>query len=367
MSLASTHTIASSLHRAAGAAIVDRRGQLAEALVSREFSSRPDLLERFGPSGRDKSLRDARYHLACLAEAVRLESPAMFAEYVRWATTVLSSRGVLADVFAYHLQCMREVLSLALPSDLAPPACRIVDHAIAALPERAAEPPSFIKPAQRYSRLARNYLEALLRWEQVVASRLAFEASERVPLEELFLHVFQRALYEVGRLWQINRISIAQEHYCSAATQMIMTQLQRHTVIRDPHGGTMIAAGVAGEQHEVGIRMIADVFELRGWRTHYVGVNLPSAALAQTVVEREADVLCLSATLSYHITAIEELIQTLRKSSAGARVKVLVGGYAFNLDPRLWRKVGADGYATDLVAARVLCERLAKVRIEARS
>ena len=36
---------------------------------------------------------------------------------------------------------------------------------------------------------------------------------------------FEPVQHEIGRLWQINHISVAHEHYCTSVTQMIMSEL----------------------------------------------------------------------------------------------------------------------------------------------
>jgi methanogenic corrinoid protein MtbC1 len=352
-----------SLRRAAGAAIEAQRTALAEAVVQREFARRPELLRRYGDEGREKSRRDAEFHLSYLAEAVRVDSGLLFSEYVGWAKILLASRGVGSDVFAAHLATMRDVLASALPETTAALACRMLEDALRELPQLPDTPPEFITPAGRHAQLAGGYLDALLRWDRQLASRLIFDAVERgIPIEDLYLHVFQSSQRAVGRLWQINRVSVAQEHYCSAATQVIMAQLYPRVFSAKRHRGTLIAAAAYGEAHEIGVRMIADVFELRGWNTHYLGANVPPDGVVQAVNEQQADVLAVSATLAYHMGAVERLIAAVRRSAIGAHIKILVGGYAFNIDPRLWGKLGADAYAMDLAEAGRLSEQLAKER-----
>lgn len=350
--------------RAAARAIDADRAAIAAALVQREFERRPELLQRYGEAGQEKSRRDAEYHLAFLAEALRMESVQLFVQYVGWSKVVLASRGVDSQVFAFHLECMRDVLNGALPPVLSGLACRAVERALRELPQLPSHVPEFITEGQRFYRLARSYLDALLTWDRALASQLIFDAVEHaVTLEELYLHVFECAQREVGRLWQTNRVSVAQEHYCSAVTQMIMAQLYPKVFATSRHGGTMVATAVCGDMHEIGVRMIADVFELHGWNTHYLGANVPNDGVVQVVNGRQADVLAISATLAYHVSSVEQLIAAVRQSAVGAKIKILVGGYAFNLDPRLWRKLGADGYAMDLVAAASWSERFSRVRI----
>ena len=63
--------------------------------------------------------------------------------------------------------------------------------------------------------------------------------------------------------------------------------------------------------------------------------------------------------MTFHLRGVEQLIAQVRSSEACQGVKVMVGGYPFNVDPELWRRVGADGHAGDAgealdVAARLL-------------
>jgi methanogenic corrinoid protein MtbC1 len=70
-------------------------------------------------------------------------------------------------------------------------------------------------------------------------------------------------------------------------------------------------------------------------------------------------VVALSATMTFHVRALADLIAAIRASRVGDRVKVMVGGYPFNAAPELWRRVGADGWARDAVEAVAVAGRLA--------
>jgi methanogenic corrinoid protein MtbC1 len=79
--------------------------------------------------------------------------------------------------------------------------------------------------------------------------------------------------------------------------------------------------------------------------------------VVRSVIERQADVLAVSATITLHVSAVAELIASVRDSEA-SDVRVLVGGYPFNQVPDLWCQVGADGYAADAEAAIDVAEAL---------
>jgi methanogenic corrinoid protein MtbC1 len=212
--------------------------------------------------------------------------------------------------------------------------------------------PTFITPDQPLASLAQPYLVALLRGERQVASRLILEAvAGGVAIKDIYLYVFQRSQREIGRLWQMNQVGVGQEHYCTAATQLIMSQLYPYIFATERNGLTLVATCVSGELHEIGMRIIADFFEMAGWDTFYLGANTPAASIVQTLVERKADMLGISATMTFNITALVELISLVRASEACRQVKILVGGYPFNVEPTLWQQVGADAYVSDASAA----------------
>jgi methanogenic corrinoid protein MtbC1 len=208
--------------------------------------------------------------------------------------------------------------------------------------------------------LAQNYLEALRHGDRQRASRLVLDAvAAGTSVKDIYLGVFQPAQYEVGRLWQTNEMSVAQEHYCTAATQLIMSQLYPQIFALDRKGRTMVATCVAGDLHELGVRMVADFFEMDGWDTFYLGANTPHEGVVDTIIERRAEVLAVSATLATHVPAVRALIDVVRASPAGAAVSILAGGHPFNENPDLWKTVGADATAPDAQQAIDLANRLA--------
>ncbi len=339
----------------AGDEIRQRRGALAAALVDREFARHPDLEQRYGAIGREKSLQDAGHHLAYLSQALALDNPGLFTDYVAWAKVMLVQRRVLVSDLVFHLGCMAEVLEETLPAEPGRLAAGFVRMAVEAMPGMPEELPTFLHAGEPLSPLAHQYLEALRRSERQLASRLVLDAVDAgTAVRDIYLHVFQPSQREIGRLWQANQMSVAEEHYCTAATQLIMSQLYPHIFAADKKGVTLVATCVAGDLHELGVRMVADFFEMDGWNTFYLGANTPHASVIATLIQRRADILAISATIAHHVDAVRVLIEAVRANPDCARVKILVGGYPFNRSPELWHQIGADGSALDAQQAIAL-------------
>ncbi len=332
----------------AGEALLAHRGALAQSLVAREFSRHPELEERYGAVGRAKSLQDALFHLDFLAAAVSLDSPKLFGDYIGWAKVVLARRGVRVADFGFHLECTAEAIADCLPGAESAIARAFVATAILALPGMPDDVASFIDDPSDERGLAHQYLQALLRADRQLASSLILAAVDRgTSIESIYLEVFQPTQREVGRLWQLARITVAQEHYCTAATQLIMAQLYGRLFSGASACRSIVVACVGGDLHEIGARMVADLCELAGWTTFYTGASTPTGDLIDALVERKADVLALSATMATHVGEVRSLVTAIRAHPGCAGVRILVGGYPFNVDADLWRKVGADGFAPD--------------------
>ena len=114
------------------------------------------------------------------------------------------------------------------------------------------------------------------------------------PIKSIYLNVFQQSQYEIGRLWLENKISVAKEHFCSAATQQIMSQIYPLIFAQQRIGQSFVAANVGGELHEIGIRMVADFFEMDGWDTYYLGANAPASSIIAAIKENNATMVAVN-------------------------------------------------------------------------
>jgi signal transduction histidine kinase/ActR/RegA family two-component response regulator len=346
-------------NREAGHHLEGQRQALAEAVVSRLYQRHSELRERYGEGGRVKCIQDISYHLAYLAAAVTYSSPALYTHYIRWVQAVLAGYGVGPEDVQVSFACLKEVLEEQLPGESWQEVAACLEAGLQALAEEPAALASFLEGEDALSELARQYLQALLRAQRHQASRLILDAVRAgVAVGDLYLQVFQRCQQEVGRLWQLKQISVAQEHYCTAATQLAMSQLYPYLFALPKKGCKVVAGSVGGELHEVGLRIVADLFESDGWDTLYLGANLPAGDVLQAIERHRPDLLVISVTMAYHLAGVERLIALVRSSEAGRAVKVLVGGPPFNTDPELWRRVGADGHAADAGGALEVAARL---------
>lgn len=328
--------------------IAQNRTGLVEVIVDRLYALYPQMQQRYGKIGRQKCVEDTNYHLQFLTEALTVNSPQLFADYVDWVKALLAGLNIPAEDLAGNLQVICSVLLENVPENKRDELNAFITTGLATLSDEVALPLSFLGEEHLYAALAQEYLQALLDSDRRRASQLILDAVQSgVSVKDVYLYVFQRSQYEIGRLWHLNKITIAHEHYCTAATQMIMSQLYPHVAPDVRNGRRMVAASVSGELHELGIRMVADFFEMAGWDAMFLGANTPVASIVKLLIECKADLLAISATMTFHVSRVAALVDAVRASPECRHVKILVGGYPFNLAPDLWEEVGADAYGRD--------------------
>ena len=195
----------------------------------------------------------------------------------------------------------------------------------------------------------RVYLDALRMGDRRRALTVVDDArAAGLGLPALYLEVFQPALRDIGRLWQENEITVAEEHLATAITQIAMGRLYADFCMTTTlNGRTLLAACAETEKHEVGLRMICDLLELHGWDATYLGAAVPQDSLVAMVLRDRPDVLALSASLAPHLPQLRALIQALRAATGEAAPYIMVGGRLFLDDDTLAHRVGADVMAYD--------------------
>lgn len=204
-----------------------------------------------------------------------------------------------------------------------------------------------------------DYLEAVLAGDR----HQAFETVEHAvdsgfAMRPIYLEVLQPALREVGRLWQDDRISVADEHMATAITLSAMLRLSSRIGATEKPHPRLIAACTESERHEIGLRMLCDFLDEDGWETFFLGASVPTEDLVDMVCERRPDVVACSATIEPHLPELRSTIAAVREATGDEPPLILVGGRLFIDDPELAKSVGADLTAGDAAeAAALLKER----------
>ncbi|MEI6386819.1 MAG: cobalamin-dependent protein [Spirochaetota bacterium] len=175
--------------------------------------------------------------------------------------------------------------------------------------------------------LYQRYLGSLLAGDRRL-SRESFEVwlNSDPDLRSLYENLVRRSLYEVGELWETGRISVAVEHLATAITESLLNLTYPRLFERPRLDKSAIVSCVANEYHQIGGKMVADVFELNSWRGYFLGANAPLRDLMSLVEEKRPDVVALSVAVAFNLDALLDVALKLR--SAFPDLPIIVGGQA---------------------------------------
>ena len=174
----------------------------------------------------------------------------------------------------------------------------------------------------------RQYLDGLLAGDRDACRRL-FRGwlDAGMELHTLYEDVVRRSLYEVGTLWEQGRITVAAEHLATAITESLLPLSYDRLFATPRNGKSAVIACTANEYHQIGGKMVADLFELHGWRGHFLGANTPLADLLSLVGQKHPDVVALSVSVAFSLDTLAAAIEALRHTFP--TLPILVGGQAF--------------------------------------
>lgn len=330
----------------------------ASLATQRLLARHPDVEQRFAPDAFAGWKAALTQRLVELAAALRIGEPEIFRARVDWARKAFGARGVPVEDLRASLESLAGVLEEELPESARQAPGALLAGAIETLAAPPVEETGGLNPARAEDRLALEYLAAVLEGDSGRATARVLAAVDAgLPVETAYMDVLIPAQREVGRLWHSGELGVAEEHVVSYTTQRLMALLAARAERAAPSGRTVLCAAVAGNIHDIGVRVIADFFEIAGWRVVYLGANLPAADLVSAVQYFDGDLVVLSAALSVQLARLDETIQAVRRIER-RRVRVMVGGLAFADAPEVWKKLGADGYSPDAREAVRLGSRL---------
>jgi methanogenic corrinoid protein MtbC1 len=330
--------------------------------VSRHAEIDPTLQQRYGDRWNCQWVDDTRMRILQLAQSIAVREPLLFIDAAAWARTAYKARGMRADDLDTNLRSLREVLESDVPEPVRETAVAYVTRAIDdGGMSLAEEVPRFGTEGPYHIEVLR-YLETVLTGLRNEAEQIVFDLVDSgISIQDIYTFILTPAQREVGRMWQHDEITIADEHLASRTIEGVMGALRARFDPAKATGRTVLTTTVGGDLHGVGVQMIADLFELDGWRSLNLGANMPITNLREVLCAHKIDLLAISASSSMCVRSVGELIDQLRGAPADD-IKVIVGGHPFNIAPKLWRELGADGTAPSAVEAVAIGNQLVAAR-----
>lgn len=339
--------------------IKDNKEEWSKEIKRYHYKQEKGLRKKYNSKQDQHFLQDIRYHLIYLAEAISLNSISLFEDYIKWTKVFFKNANISVEGLKDNFEYMKEVLNKKLVKEEFDILSKYLNRGLEVIDKKIKEPKSYLKKGNPHYSLAKEYFDRLLESDRKKASKLIREAVENgVAIKDIYLNVFQPVQREIGRLWQLNKVSVAKEHYSTSVTQLIMSQLYSYILSGEKQNFRAITTCVGDELHELGIRMIADLLEMDGWDTMHLGANMPTESIVNEIISEDGALLAISVTMTSNISKATNLIKAVRDNKKTKNTKIMVGGYPFNINKNLWKEIGADGYAPDVEKAVEVANQL---------
>ncbi len=156
--------------------------------------------------------------------------------------------------------------------------------------------------------------------------KIAKKFKAQASLEKFYDDVFKNVMYEVGHLWQQNKLDIGMEHICSNnANKAIdkITEPNKQTnriskiVICNPHG----------ELHNISCNVIESVLLEKGFKVYNISPSAPTDSILSYIKDTHPFLILISVTLLDNIGSAKRLIKNI---GTNYDIPVLIGGLAIN-------------------------------------
>jgi len=207
---------------------------------------------------------------------------------------------------------------------------------------------------------------AIARDETLASARLRALHERGVPLDTLYMDLLGPAARHLGVLWEDDEIGFTDVTTGTWRLRQAMYELSpvflNEAEAREQKRRVLLLPAI-GEQHSLGMLMVAEFFRRSGWDVRCEMVA-SDGDLARIVQREWFDMVGFSVGADDRLDSLRASIAVSRQASRNLQVVVMAGGPVFLHHPELVASVGADGTAADPAQAAALAEHLIHARAD---
>jgi 5-methyltetrahydrofolate--homocysteine methyltransferase len=164
------------------------------------------------------------------------------------------------------------------------------------------------------------------------------------------------AMKEVGRRFEACDYFVPELLLSARAMKASLELLRPILAARgDEPVGRVVIGTVKGDLHDIGKNLVAAMLEGGGFEVIDLGVNVTPEKFIETVKEKKANVVSMSALLTTTMLSMKGTIEAFRQAGLRDQVKVLIGGAP--ITKKFADEIGADGYGENAVEAVALARK----------
>lgn len=161
--------------------------------------------------------------------------------------------------------------------------------------------------------LSKQYARAAIAGNEAACTKIVDQLiRQSVPLVRIYQQVLAEAMRYVGKWYEVEAIDVGQEHLASAITERMMARVVHFAPPTRNAAKTAIVGCVAGNYHSLGARMISDFMRLAGWKTLFLGPNVPNESFLSAIKEHHPSLILISVAFEGDVPTILGLLAQLQ-------------------------------------------------------
>ncbi len=175
---------------------------------------------------------------------------------------------------------------------------------------------------------------------------------EQYSVLEVYELVVNEVMKEIGNADENGNYDIVKEHIISALMRTVIENCFEHVerAARRKNGIKVLVTCLQEEYHDLGARMMSDVFKVMGFETYYLGSNTPNEEIVKAAKYLQVDYIALSITNFLNLRNLRELLKQIKKYD----FKVILGGQATRGNDEFLEKLDYDYLITAFKDLEVL-------------
>lgn len=306
------------------------------------------------PGHRYQSEDDLVYLIQMLLGSLATGHIAYFTRYVQWLRMTLTSRGADADAIAQSLSLLLAFFERRLPPKQATPVATILKAGLATLVTPLGEDAIQLAATNddawpEVPTLTRRLIAGDLAGARTVVSDVA---EQRRTYLSVSVRLLQPALYNIGKYWQLNQLSIAQANLAFEICRVLRAELMSWLGPRlGDLGWSIILATVENDRHFLGAQIVADAFDIAGWKVSCLNASFRTSSLVQLVDRQRPTAIGLSVSLLQQLPTLKLAVKRLRSELGSHCPTIIVGGRPTNEIEGIWRWTEADAWSASAETA----------------
>ncbi len=205
---------------------------------------------------------------------------------------------------------------------------------------------------------AKALVDLILIGEQSDADRLLEAWATQKGYRSAIVDILEPALETIGRLWEIDNISLAAGYLAGKVAETLLKQAAIHEQALPLTRGPVIIGNTEDDYHSLGRKLVGIFLTTAGWKVIDLGNDVTAREFVDAAVEHKSCLIGASAMMYTTAQNIKLIRAEIDQRGLNGKIKLAVGGAVFKASPGLITEVGGDGTAANAVDVPALFSRL---------